>query len=332
MSHCCRARRPRHHRSRAAWVALVAALCMAPGLAFSDSSADGSRVVDDTKMPDVSVVYSNLTVIRYNPLGLQNRFRIGWRKRLSDSDSVLRKNTYFMASLTALITPSLERVGVRLEFQPLAILQLYAGAEWAWYLGNFDYLTSYKDAAQDYSDTALAAAADRGENYAASGLRLTAGAMLQAKVGPIAVRSNTRAHYHRLNSRASDPVWFDIFDDLLTPRRGLSFIQNNDLLFVKGRLVAGIRHTWSRSMLDDDALAAVPSNLSPRDSTHRVGPFVAYRLTKENKYASSRFRRPTLVLLTQWWVQHPWRTGQDTSQALPWTVLAFTFDGQLSGS
>ena len=125
---------------------------------WADSSADGSEVTaaakasSGDKMPDTSVVYSNLTVMRLNPLGLQNRFGLFWRKRLSDSDSVLKKNTYARAGVTAMLTPSLQRVGARVEVQPLAVLQLFAAADFVWFMGNFDYMTSYKSANVDYSE------------------------------------------------------------------------------------------------------------------------------------------------------------------------------------
>ncbi len=318
-------------------VGLLVLLCASS--AWADSSADGSevttgdQVVKSDKMPATSVIYKNLTVIRLNPLGLQNRFGLFWRKRLSDSDSLLRKNTYMMAGATAMVTPSLQRFGARVEVQPLAILQLFAGADLTWFLGNFDYMTSYKSADANYSDTDLKAASEAGQNYGAMGLRLTFGGILQGKVGPIAIRSNTRVHYYRMDTRDDDPLWFDIFDDILSPSRGFTFVQNNDVLFVRGRLVAGIRHTWSRSLLGDLAdTPAVKALDTPRDSTHRVGPFIAYRLNDQDPYVTSMFRRPTLVVLTQWWVQHPYRTGQDVSQAFPWTVVAFAFGGQFSAS
>ena len=61
-----------------------------------------------------------------------------------------------------------------------------------------------------------------------------------------------------------------------------------------------------------------------------MGPFVAWRLTDEEKYVDSMFRRPTLVVLSQWFLQHPYRTGQDVSQGVPWIAVVLAFDGQLA--
>ena len=295
----------------------------------SPASAVHAPASDD-QMPSAALVYKAVTVLRYNPQGAQERLSLGVRKRLTDSQHVLRKNTFAYAGLTAMLTPAMQRIGARVEVQPLAILKLYAAAEWVWYMGNFDFVTSYKDAAQDYSDTALKAAGDAGTNYASSGMTLSAGALLQAKVGPLALRSDNLLQHWRMPMHNQDPVFYDPFYDLLTPSRGWTLVQNNDLLYVKGRLVVGLRHTMSRSLLPKKALEPVAADQSPRDVTHRVGPFAAYRLTAEGKYADRLFRRPTLVVLTQWWLQHPYRTGQDVSGGVPWIAFVLAFDGRLS--
>lgn len=301
----------------------------APASTAPPASAVGAAASDD-QMPSAALVYRAMTVLRYNPQGAQERLSLGVRKRLTDSQHALRKNTFAYAGITAMLTPALQRIGARVELQPLAVLKLYAAAEWVWFMGNFDFVTSYKDADQDYSDTALQAAGDAGTNYAASGMTLSAGALIQAKVGPVAVRSDTLMQHWRMPMHNQDPVFYDPFYDLLTPSRGWTLVQNNDLLYVQGRLVVGLRHSMSRSMLSEKALAPVAAGKSPRDVTHRVGPFAAYRLTADGQYADSLFRRPTLVVLTQWWLQHPYRTGQDVSGGLPWIAVVLVFDGRLA--
>ncbi len=305
---------------------VVTILCTASLLGVGEAAHS-----QETQMPDSSVVHRNVFAARDNPIGLQNEYRIAWRKRLSDSQHLLLKDTFWQVGLHSTLTPAMERVGPRIDVKPLAVLQLYAMVEWIYFIGNFQFLQSYPDASVDYSDTAQRAGADRGENYSTSGWAATAGALLQAKVGDIAVRSNNRIAYGEMDIRAGHQVWYDIYYDMLLPRRSWVMRQENDLLWLKDRLIVGVRHTWTRSWLPQAVLAKVAAGADARDTTHRLGPFVAWRLTEEERYAATWFRRPTLVVLSQWWLAHPWRTGQASSQARPMFVLALSFDGRLVG-
>ena len=61
-------------------------------------------------------------------------------------------------------------------------------------------------------------------------------------------------------------------------------------------------------------------------TTHRAGPLISY-LFFENPHGL--FDAPTLALVANWWLQHPYRAGGSapgsTSQAIPYVGMAFTF-------
>jgi hypothetical protein len=57
----------------------------------------------------------------------------------------------------------------------------------------------------------------------------------------------------------------------------------------------------------------------------RLGPTVNYAWAQP---AGSRFV-PSVFAQVQWWLSHPYRTGQEMQQALPWVLLAFTANGDL---
>ena len=59
----------------------------------------------------------------------------------------------------------------------------------------------------------------------------------------------------------------------------------------------------------------------------RTGPLFAWRFGKGGD--TDRFNNPTLLVILNWWVKHRWRTGQDVTQALPYIVVGFKFDGEL---
>ena len=39
--------------------------------------------------------------------------------------------------------------------------------------------------------------------------------------------------------------------------------------------------------------------------------------------------KPTLVLIVNWYVDHRWRTGADSPEALPYLLVGFSFQSDL---
>ena len=319
---------------------LLAACVLLPGLASATQNSPPGHDYPVSKkpkpptvadrMPKTALMHQSLSIIRYNPLGLQHEHRLMWRMRLSDSDKILWKDTYVAFGPEIMATPSLQRFGVRLQAKPIAVFEFFALAEYLYFLGNFDYVQSYKDAAADFSTEAQKAATERGENYSALIGKVSVSGRLQAKVGPIAVRSTNRMSRFWFDAKDEHKVFFDIYTDLLTPVNGWTFWQDNDVLYINGRLIVGLRHTWSQSFLSDDAMQPVAADAPAPNVTHRVGPIIAYRLRDDPKYGDTWYRRPTLLVLAQWWVKHPYRTGQEISQAIPWLVVGFAFNGRVA--
>lgn len=84
----------------------------------------------------------------------------------------------------------------------------------------------------------------------------------------------------------------------------------------------GLRHTFSDAIdgFDGDGGRA----------HHRLGPLFAWQFAQEPP--GRRFNQPTLFVLAQWWLQHPYRTGEEQSAALPLIGLGFAFNGDLATS
>ena len=77
----------------------------------------------------------------------------------------------------------------------------------------------------------------------------------------------------------------------------------------------------------EDAKAFFEDEVDPNPMTHRVGPFLAYRFYSEPR-GSTMFNEPTIILIVNWWLSHRYRTGEDVSQAVPYIVLGFLFNGE----
>ncbi|NUO49596.1 MAG: hypothetical protein HOV80_12135 [Polyangiaceae bacterium] len=97
----------------------------------------------------------------------------------------------------------------------------------------------------------------------------------------------------------------------------VAFRSDTNAYYTDVRLRAGARYSVADSFVDG---ADDPS------ATMRLGPLVAYTFFDE---PGASFNRPTLIGIFQWWLVHPYRTGEDSSQGLPYIALAFRFDGEL---
>ena len=278
--------------------------------------------------PESQIFYSNLTVVRLNPLGLQNQFELDFRHRLFDpGDSLILSQNYAAFTLAPILTPGLMRLGVAAKVQPLAILKLEAKWEYLNYFGNFDLLQSYEGANADFSDTAIADGGDAGNNYATDGWQLTLDAEARARVGPVIVRNRFKAGYLEVALRNDDTVFYDQYFDLLLPRQGWFFTNDLDLLIqVSSNLIVGVRHAFMSVDYPAEAFEAGQPRTTDSSPTHRLGPLIAYTFFDEPGEA---FNRPTVLLLVNWYLDHRFRTGQDVSQAFPYIVLGFAFTGDL---
>jgi hypothetical protein len=272
--------------------------------------------------------YQNTTLARYNPLGLFNQLQVGYRRYLwQPTGSRLRDGSYLALNLAPTVSPAWARIGPQLEIQPLAILRLVAQYDWVGHFGTFDTIQSFQTANADWREATMEANSETA-SYATTGHVVTLSGTLQAAVGPIALRSELRGIYHSLDLQGEDTLFYDIVFDLLAPNRAWLTTTDSDILYLdpSGDLKIGIRHTWIRANYDETNFLDTESQQEGNEATHRIGPLVTYRL---NPRQDVRFSEPTLILIMNWWLQHPYRTGVETSQAVPYVVLGFRFNGRL---
>ncbi len=269
-------------------------------------------------IPEHRLHYRNFTVLRINPLGLQNQFAISYQYRLYDSDSRLFRTGFFRAGLEPIITPGLARLGVAVEIEPIAVLRLGAKWEFLQYYGTFDHMNSYPDTDSDYSDTAIEHGGEAGTNYAGSGINTTLHAELRAKVWNIVVRSKLLAIHNVMDLTPGHKTWYDPYYDVLQRNHGWALINDADLLLflLDDKLIVGVRHNVSYAMHPGDAVPA----------TQRVGPLVAYRFFDD---PGAAWNRPTAVLLANWYLKHPYRTGQDVDPAIPYVAIGLAMFGDV---
>jgi hypothetical protein len=283
------------------------------------------------RRPNHRLIYSNLTAVRYNPLGLVNEFTGGYRYQLAKKRSKLFNDSFLAVQLHTFLSPAYGRIGPKVDIQPLAILNLSATYDFTGYFGNFGLIPSFRSPTDDWSDTEIQRRDEAGDpsidNYKTTGHFVTLAALLQAKVGRIAVRNNFKAYYTDYDLRAGDTVSYDQTLDIPLPNRGWTMTNELDALYVFDfGLTVGARYTVTQAFYQARHFQPAEPISQPNGPTHRVGPAVLYTFFDR---PHQRFNKPTLILLTQWWAQHRFRTGADVSPALPYLVLAFRFEGDL---
>ncbi|MEM6990177.1 MAG: hypothetical protein AAF721_06765 [Myxococcota bacterium] len=320
----------------------------------SQADAASESAVEPTGTPDTKkrrmglkrhrFVYSNITALRYNPLGFVNDFQMGYRLQLIDKNTTLFKDSHISLLGHMWFSPAFGRIGPILEIQPLAILKLNATYDGVGYFGTFNLAQSFESPHADYSDTAIANNGEALLNQATTGRLATLSALLQAKVGRIAVRDNAVFYYVDLNLRRDpvtgreDPVVFSQTIDMLMPNEGWTMTNDADFLYLFDfGLTLGARYTYTLPFYRDSDFLPGESTENPNGPTHRVGPAVLYQPPKwsakaaeRHNHSRKRWRKPTAILLMQWWVQHRFRTGVDSHPGIPYVVLGLRFEGDFA--
>lgn len=281
--------------------------------------------------PRHRLIYSNLSAVRYNPLGLVNEFTAGYRYQLVDKDSVLFTESFIAAQVHTYLTPAYARIGPKVDIQPLALLNLSATYDYTGYFGSFGLNQSFTSPTDDWSDSELERRDDSGDpaidNYRNTGHFVTLAALLQAKVKNIAIRDNLKFYWADYELRAGDTVSYDQTLDITIPNKGWAMTNDLDVLYLFDfGLTLGARYTLTEAFYQARHFQPAEPESRPNGPTHRVGPALLYTFFNR---PHQRFNKPTLIVLTQWWAAHRFRTGQDVSVAVPYLVVGFRFEGDL---
>jgi hypothetical protein len=313
--------------------ACIAALAASSVLSVApDAEAQAYR---DGPPPQHRIVYRDLSLFRLNPLGLISDARITYRLRLYESQKVALRDNFLGVGIAPALSGGFLRGGPMIEFQPASFLQLWGIYEFIGYFGAFNFLQSYPtaDASRvNYSDTELARRGDLpdgdpAKNYAAFGRQVLYGANLQFKFGNFVVRDQIRFGRATMNLREGDRTYYDIFYDLLTGNRGDWMANDADLLYqaLGSRLTVGLRYSMGKAFYRPEHFAPGDNQNNAPESIHRAGPIVAWTFKKPDGAAFE----PTALLVLNWWLKSPYRTGQDVSQGLPYIVAALNITGDL---
>ncbi|MFP2932179.1 hypothetical protein ACLESO_44860 [Pyxidicoccus sp. 3LG] len=268
--------------------------------------------------PDLRLYFSNANFLRANPIGIESQNRIILQKRLSDSESPLFRDNFINGAVAVKLNPAATRVGPEITFQPIALFNLKATAEYARYFGLFGFLQSYPNPLADYSDDVRS---DNEANaYSTNGMHFMLEPTLQAKVSNFVVRTKTSIEYWNvdLKEAGDGAAFYDAFLDTLVPGKGWVFTNDSDLLMLATpQLTLGAKFSAVFPQYDEPAAGGT----KPDNSHMRIGPMAAYSFhTREG----GSFNRPTLFVNVAWYLKHPNREG-----AMPYIATGFAFTSDI---
>lgn len=278
------------------------------------------------------VTYEATMAVRANPLGLFLFGNVGFSERLYRSDSEALAQNFVYIGLAPEISPALARIGLRVDVQPLSVLRLWAIYQYGTYFGNFGYMQSFTSPDADWSDSTLRDLSDATDpadrNYSTSGHGARLGGRFQIKLGGFVLRNTFLAQWSRYDLRDGDDIYYDPIFDVPVANGGWLVANDLDAAWIFGETgwLAGIRYNWTAPIYADDVWDDDPDGTrSHENRIHRLGPLIAH--TFEGKEPS--VRRPTLLLILNWYLSHRYRTGADVSQAFPYIGVAFLMRGDL---
>jgi hypothetical protein len=288
------------------------------------SSAATAQMLNDQGPPQHRVVHRNTFALRYNPLGLLYDGRFMYRLRLYQAESKVLRDNYVGIGVAPTFSPAFMRIGPYVEFNPLTVFGVWAMVQFVQYFGSFDLAQGFPGAQSDFSDKAIKA--NTANRVATNGYEVTLGANLQAKVAMFIIRSQARLVFGHLKLKDGERIYYDQFYDIGAPNQGWTFVNDLDVLYqgLENKLVAGARYTATAPLYDPARHLEPGATGTSDNSMHRVGPFVGYTFKIED---GAKFNTPTVFILVQWWLKHRFRTGVDTSQALPLLGVGFQMTG-----
>lgn len=268
-------------------------------------------------------IWRNLTAGRVNALGLTNQFNTGYQRQIFDRPGLLFEQTYAALLVHNEVSPAFSTVGVGMEIQPLAILNLAVRYEGVYSLGTFNFVQSFTSPAEDYSDSRMKDVL-RPENTAVPGDRWTLSARLQAKVGPVAVRNQLTGINWRHETDAGEEYFYSPTTDIMHHSGSWVIMNDLDVLYFLGALRIGARYSYTQAFYPDDVDdLGDPNNLVT--THHRVGPAIAVQLWDQIR--GNGWHNVTLAVMAQWWAQHRYRTGLDSPTGLPMILIALSQQG-----
>ena len=267
---------------------------------------------------------TNLTVVRQNPEGLQDDFKLTYRYRLyGENPGLLFNESEIITGATTYWTPAFVRAGGRVGIRPWRRKSRGPNG-----LDGFIRVLGHVMGFSLASDASDGAREERrggpdGE-IATTGHLTTLTAELRGKVGDIVARSRAWAIRPVMELEEGDTVSYEGVNDILMPQDGWALHMDNDVLWMgPNGWVAGVRHSMDHVFYPD--ADAHPSSVGRGDLNIEWVRLWHIRFSMSRVRPSTSPPRPHSQLALEASVSN----GRGDFQAIPYGLVAFAFSGDL---
>ena len=257
----------------------------------------------------------------YNPSVAEYRSRINYKQRLGQSEELLWRDTFLSVGSHVRLNPSYTAVGPMVEWQPIAVFNLKALVDAYGFFGSVGMLQSFRSPLDEHSDAVRSTREKAGENYATLGWHAMIQPTLQAKVGPVAVQNVFSLDYFSMRLRGEDTLWYDAGPDTLLPGRGFMLTEAVNVVYMAGPLTVGGTFRYLLPLYGQEHFRPGEDVRAVNNSNTRLGVIAAYTFF-DGGYSS--FNHPSVFITANWHLNHRYRAGVESSQAIPFVALGFS--------
>ena len=260
------------------------------------------------------LTYTSLSALRYNPLGLQQEATLGWRQKLGSApqDNVLFGKSHFRAGIIGRASPQFAKGGAFVKLAPIAVFEVQASIQ------GIAGLSSVQDVQESgiFTGATKQMVTDAG-GIIDNGWQMSVAPVLKYKVADIVIRNTALFRNFNLQGEEGD-LFYDQTLDVIAPIESWALQNDADVLYwdTDKRWILGARYTYTTVFGREES------------DIQRVGPLFAWK--PEEKKEGGGFANPTLFTIAQCHVEHAYRTGQEMSQAVPYFVVGFSFNGAVT--
>lgn len=262
---------------------------------------------------EAGLTYTSLSALRYNPLGLQQEATLGWRQKLGSApeDNVLFGKSHFRAGVITRASPQFVKGGAFVKIAPIAVFEVQASIQG---IAGISSVQAVQDSSL-FTGATKAMVTDAG-NIIGNGWQMSVAPVLKYKVSDIVIRNTALFRNFNLQGQEGD-LFYDQTLDVIAPIESWALQNDADVLYwdTDKKWILGARYTFT-TVFDSDS------------DIQRVGPLFAWK--PEVKKDGGGFANPTLFTIAQFHLQHDYRTGQEMSQAVPYFVVGFSFNGAIT--
>jgi hypothetical protein len=285
------------------------------------SSAVPLPAIPPTDIPARRINLDHFVGGGVNPVVAEYSVRGTYKQRLGHSEELLWRDTFLALGGQVRLNPCYTAVGPMVQWQPIAIFNVSALVDAYGFFGTAGMLQSFRSPLEEHSDAVLNAGTGAGAAYATTGWHAMLKPTLQAQVGPLALQNIVTLDYFSMRLRGGDTLWYDSGPDTLLPGRGWTLTEEANLVYLADKLTLGATFRYVLPFYSAQDFPPGEDIRAGLNSNMRLGALVAYTFL-DGGY--SHFNHPSVFVTAAWHLRHRYRTGVETSQAMPFVGVGFS--------